>query len=71
MLLTAFALYLTISIVGTQTIYGVQGRYFLQLLVLVLFATRGLLNFGTVRWICDRHRSQPASDNALRHRLVL
>jgi len=37
------ALYLSFSIVGTQAIYGVQGRYFLPLFVLVLFATRGLL----------------------------
>ena len=37
------ALYLNFSIVGTQAIYGVQGRYFLPLFVLVLFATRGLL----------------------------
>jgi hypothetical protein len=37
------ALYLSFSIVGTQAIYGVQGRYFLPLFVLVLFAARGLL----------------------------
>ena len=37
------ALYLSFSLVGTQAIYGVQGRYFLPLFVLVLFATRGLL----------------------------
>jgi Predicted membrane protein (DUF2142) len=37
------ALYLSFSTVGTQAIYGVQGRYFLPLFVLVLFATRGLL----------------------------
>ena len=37
------ALYLAFTIVGTQAIYGVQGRYFLPLFVLVLFATRGLL----------------------------
>ena len=37
------ALYLSFSIVGTQVIYGVQGRYLLPLFVLVLFATRGVV----------------------------
>jgi uncharacterized membrane protein len=37
------ALYLSFSIVGTQAIYGVQGRYLLPLFVLVLFATRGVV----------------------------
>jgi Predicted membrane protein (DUF2142) len=37
------ALYLSFSTVGTRAIYGVQGRYFLPLFILVLFAARGLL----------------------------
>jgi uncharacterized membrane protein len=35
------ALYLSFSIVGTQAIHGVQGRYFLPLFVLVLLAACG------------------------------
>ena len=38
------ALYLSFSIVGTQAIYGVQGRYFLPLFVLVLLAACGLIS---------------------------
>jgi uncharacterized membrane protein len=44
-------LYLSFSTVGIQAIYGVQGRYFLPLFVLVLLATGGLLVVRAATWI--------------------
>jgi hypothetical protein len=50
MLAIQLALYLSFSVVGTQAIYGVQGRYFLPLFLLVLLAACGFVSVRR-RWI--------------------